>query len=399
MTHATHRILHVEGNEDGTIGGSHRALVDLVLGIDRERFTPVVLFYQGNSYAETLRAKGVEVLLYERERTRERYIRHEGGRARKLLDFAAAVTRRARLIREHRIDLVHLNNSPLFGYSDWLPAARVAGRPCMTFAMGDAVITRPLNRWFARRFDHIIGCSRYMAEAMREVGVRADRLSWTHLGVDVEALRARVDRPAADVRRDLAVPEGAVLATMVGNLRRWKGQHVVLEAIGHLPAEIRARLHVRFVGAASDADEEYVSVLRARIADLGVGDQVRLAGPRSDVPTILAASDLAVHASTMPEPFGLVVPEAMAQGIPVVASKFGGPGEVLTDACGRVFDPAAPTELASHLERLVSDPSLRARLGSAALARIRQPEFGVREMVVRVVRAYERLLGTRPPRS
>ena len=386
------RILHVESNADGTVGGSHRALVDLAQRVDRRRFEPVVLFYQNNPHVATLRESGIEVLLYEDERAREVEIRRHGSRARKLVDFAAAIARRNAFLRRHRIGLVHLNNSPMGGYSDWLPAARLARVPCITFAMGDAINTQAVIRWSARRFDHIIGCSRYMADAMRSLGVRDERLSWTYLGIDVAKLRAAVLRPRESTRALLGVPEDAVLAIMLGNVRQWKGQHVVLEALGRLDQEISRRVHVRFVGAASAADAEYVRSLKQTIAAQGAGDRVQLLGGRDDVPTLLAAADIAVHASVIPEPFGLVVPEALAQGLPVIASKFGGPGEVLDASCGRTFDPAQPEELSRHLAELVSDPDLRRRLGAGARARAEQHDLSIDAMVERIESVYARLL-------
>lgn len=386
------RILHVEGNADGTVGGSHRALVDLALGMDRTRFEPVVLFYQTNKHVETLRARGVEVLLYDQEREREVHIRRTQGQLRKTIDKVGAVARRVAFMRKHRIGLLHLNNSPLFGFSDWLPAARICRIPCMTFAMGDADIRRPYNRWFARRFDYVLACSRYMEQAMRAIGVADDRLGWTYLGIDVPHLHSLVSRPPAETRRALEVAEDGVLVVMIGNLREWKGQLVVLEALRLVEPDIRRRLHVRFVGAAAPSDAPFVQQIEHAIAALDTRDQVRILGPRDDVPTLLAAADIAVHASLMPEPFGLVVPEAMAQGAAIVASKFGGPGEVLTTETGLTFDPARPAELAAHLTDLVRDPVKRRRLGDAAKARAAQPDLSIAAMVARVEAVYEKLL-------
>ena len=186
-------------------------------------------------------------MLYDQEREREVGIRREAGRLRKYADFAGAIGRRASLLRRLEIGLLHLNNSPLAGFSDWLPAARLCRIPCLTFAMGDAEMPRALNRWFARRFDHVIACSQYMERAVLAFGVPPRRVSWTHLGIDAPRLRGAVRQPAEVTRQSLGVPPEAVLVVMIGNLREWKGQHVLLAAISHLEARIRSRLHVRFV--------------------------------------------------------------------------------------------------------------------------------------------------------
>jgi len=386
------RILHVEGNADGSVGGSHRALVNLALGMDRRRFEPVVLFYQDNKHVAELRARGVQVLCYEKVRERELRIRLGDSKAHKFADMGAAILRRRAFLREHRIGLLHLNNSPLFGFSDWLPAARLARIPCITFAMGDASITRPVNRWFAKRFDHVIACSRYMAEAMRNVGVRDERLSWTYLGIDPASLRAAVRRSPAETRREFGVPDDEVLIVMIGNLRSWKGQHVLLESLRGMGHEMRRKVHVLFVGAITAADAAYEAELRRMIAELDGVERLRIIGARDDVPTLLAAADIAVHASTMAEPFGLVVPEAMVQGAAVVASRFGGPGEVIDSECGLTFDPGRPAELTAHLSSLIANPERRRRMGAAARGRAEQRDLSIEAMVERVQAVYARVL-------
>ncbi|HEX2781394.1 MAG TPA: glycosyltransferase, partial [Gemmatimonadaceae bacterium] len=128
---AVRRILYVEACEDGTVGGSHQALYDLVRMLDRRRYEPVVLFYQTNRWVEPIRALGVEVILFDEERRREKaphLARDLPGRVRSVI---AAPFLRAALLRRLSIDLVHLNNSPAEGYEDWLPACRLVGVPCV----------------------------------------------------------------------------------------------------------------------------------------------------------------------------------------------------------------------------------------------------------------------------
>jgi glycosyltransferase involved in cell wall biosynthesis len=383
------RILHVEANEDGTIGGSHRALADLVRAVDHERYTPVILFYQHNPHVAALRDQGVEVHVFDQERAFEREVRGQGG-LRKFADYFGAIARRRRFLRAQRVDLVHLNNSPRVGYDDWLPAAKLAGIPCIAFAMGDANFRSRLAQFAARGLDHVIAISRYMQDAMRRMGIRESRLSLAYLGVDADALRASVTRGREEMRRELAVPEGAVLVVMVGNVREWKGQHVVLEALSRLAPSLRSLVQVRFVGAMTEGDTTYRDALDAKVAALDLGSAVRFLGGRDDVPSIYAAADISVHASVKPEPFGLVVPEAMVHGLAVIASKFGGPGEVLTPECGRTFDTAHPEELAAILTELVSDPALRQRLGAAAQRQV--GTFSALAMAGAVTRVYDALL-------
>lgn len=387
------RILYVEANEDGTVGGSHQALYDLVRLLDRTRYEPVVLFYQDNPFAAKLRDEGAEVHLYDEVRAREREIRQSGRRVAKLVDMAGAVGRRAAFLRANRIDLVHVNNSPKVGNDDWLPAARLLKIPCIAHAMGDAGgETGWMKRLLFRSFDHVIPISQYLFESMERAGYRPDRLDLIYLGVDLERFRARVRRTRAEVRAELGINEDRVLVVMVGNVREWKGQHVVLAALSRVPPEVRERLHVAFVGAAAEGDRGYKESLDEMVARWDLGPTVRFLGGRSDVPDLLNAADVALHASVKPEPFGLVVTEAMALGKAVVAANRGGPAEVVTPESGITFDAAAPEELASILVRLAGDAPLRQRMSAGA--RVRVNDFDARHTARGTERVYARYLGT-----
>jgi glycosyltransferase involved in cell wall biosynthesis len=386
------RILYVEACEDGTVGGSHQALYDLVCQLDRRRFTPVVLFYQANRWVAPLRELGVEVLLYDTERHREKapHLAHYlPGKVRSML---MAPIHRTRLLRRLRIDLLHLNNSPAEGYDDWLPAARVIGVPCVAHAMGTYRPPRKaLGRWAARQHDRVIAISRFVEDTLTSHGMPAERIVRIPLGVDVGAFRARVVRDPETVRSELGVSPDTMLAVMVGNIRHWKGQDVVLAALALLTPGVRARLHVAFAGATAPADSGYRASLESSVREYGLMETVSFLGARRDIPDLMCAADVVVHASRVPEPFGIVVVEGLALGKPVLATHFGGPVEVLTPECGRLYDPAEPGQLAALLSELACDAALRRRLGASA--RNRAPEFDASKVTRAMEQVYASLLG------
>lgn len=387
------RVALVEMNEDFTVGGSYQALYDLARTCDRTRFEPVAVFYQDNAFVARLRAIGVETHVLEPLRAAEHRAHRSGGIAAKLAVRFTAVAARRRWLREHRIDLLHLNNSPRVGGDDWLPASWLAGVPCITYAMGDCDGARGLvQRWLFRRFRRVVAISRHVRDAMAAHGVPRDRIDLVYLGVDGDALRARVTRPRAAVRRELGAGDDTVLAVMVGNIREWKGQHVVLDALARLAPDVRDRLRVAFVGAPIPGDG-YGERLQRMVAEHGLAPHVAFLGSRSDVPELFHAADLAIHASTIPEPLGLVVIEAMALGRPVIAAHDGGPPEMLTPETGLVFDTREPAQLAAHLTTLVADAGYREALGRAAPARA--AEFSVEANATGIERVWSQLLDRR----
>ncbi len=395
MTAATHRILLVEMNEDGTTGGSHQAQFDLVRHLDRSRYEPVVAFYRDNPFVEMHRAEGVEVHVLEEMRAKETNIRRNGHLLAKAGDvLVGAVARRARFLREERIHLLHLNNSPSTGSDDWLPAARLSRIPCVASARGNPRHTlSTVHARLARQHDRILIISDHIMRAYRAAGYQERLLTMVHDGVDLDALRARVGFSREDMRASLGIPSGRLLATMVGNIRGWKGQHVVLEALGRLPQPVRDRLFVQFVGDGDSQEAPYFQALMGMLEQHDLGRMVRFLGTRSDVPDLLTASDLAIHASVSPEPFGLVVVEAMGLGVPVIATRLGAPADVVTEGTGLLFDPTSPEELATALTRLIEEKETRTALARGALKRA--ADFTIQRTVQALEAVYEELLPSR----
>lgn len=387
---APKRILYVEQNEDGTVGGSHRILADLVTRLS-PGYEPLVVFYQDNAWADRLEGRGIEVRTWDARRAEETAARG-GGIGGTLRSLADQIRFRRRLLEEAGIDAVHLNNAPFVGADVWIPACRLAGIPCMTYAMGYGPPESAVQRWLQRRYDLVFSLSEAVERDLDRIGVPRARRIMVHPGIDVAAERSRVSRPGAEVRRDLGIAETNLFAVMVGNIREWKGQHVVVEAVSRLPPDVRGRLSVVLVGeeGPSASHIEYRRRLLSDIREFGLADTVALVGRRDDVPDLFAAADIAIHASIIPEPFGMVLLEAMAHECAVVASDTGGPVEILDAGGGLLFETGDPGTLAELLERLVKDPALRASTGR--VARERAEAFDVTNHVRVVEAGYRRVL-------
>ena len=129
-----------------------------------------------------------------------------------------------------------------------------------------------------------------------------------------------------------------------------------------------------------------------RIEELGLADRVRTTGHVEDMVPMYAAMDVVVHASLMPEPFGLVVVEAMAAGKPIVAAAAGGPAEIVNHAVdGWLYPMGDAQALAGALGYLLDEPGLRATLGRRAPQRARQ--FSLSRHWPAVLGVYEECLG------
>jgi glycosyltransferase involved in cell wall biosynthesis len=389
-----HRILWVEVCDDGTTGGTHQMLLDLARNLDRSRFELVALFYQTNRFIPILRSLGIEVIDYSAEWMAERAPHKTRSRVKKIRSALAAPIARARLLRKHAIDLLYLVNTPAAGFDDWMPAARIVRIPSVACCSGPYVPPRGrFRRWLTRQHYSFVSLSNFVTQTMTGQGLPGERIHLIPPGADLDELRRRATRSPADVRAELGADADRVLVLMVGNIRHWKGQDIVLAALERLPPERRRRLRVAFAGAPSVVDAQYVAGLNETVQRVGLEDVVTFLGTRTDVPDLLKAADIVVHASRVPEPFGIVVVEGMAMGKPVIATGFGGPAEVLIGNSGRLFDPEHPEELAQLLDELASNPEVRAAIGRAALERVKT--FDARQATRALEEVYSEALGRR----
>jgi glycosyltransferase involved in cell wall biosynthesis len=187
----------------------------------------------------------------------------------------------------------------------------------------------------------------------------------------IDTARFAPDGPAADLDALAGLPPappGTVRVGLVATYARWKGHLTFLDAAARLSG-----LPVKFYvvgGPIYQTAAQYAEVeLRAAAADRGVADRVGFVPFQPDTPAVYRALEVVVHASTLPEPFGLTIAEAMACGRAVAVSAAGGAAELFTDGHDALgVPPGDEAALATAVRRLVEDDGLRARLGANAQA-------------------------------
>ncbi len=192
-------------------------------------------------------------------------------------------------------------------------------------------------------------------------------------------VREVTDTDARAARRELNVAEEEILVGVFGRLQRWKGQDVFVKAAAEVA---RARPTARFVvvgGSVFGLEQEFADGLRRSAERLGLADRLTFTGFRTDVARLMAACDIVCHTSRVPEPFGLVVVEAMGLGRATIASEGGGPSEIITPDSGILVPPDDPDALARAIIGLIDDPTGRRTLGDRARERARR-EFSMEKM-------------------
>lgn len=155
---------------------------------------------------------------------------------------------------------------------------------------------------------------------------------------------------------------------MIGRLAPWKGQDVFLRAFASAFAGGDEQAII--VGAALFGEDDWAESLPRLAETLGIAGQVEFTGFMDDVQSIYQRLDILVHASTIPEPFGQVVVEGMAHGLPVVAANTGGPAEIITDEVDGLLYPMGHVDaLAERLRALAVDADRCMQIGKHAARR------------------------------
>lgn len=364
------RVLYVESNFDGTVGGSFFSLYYLVSGLDRSRFEPIVIFSADNPLVPQFQDAGIETRIIRlpaaiRLPTAPGRLVAKAGNL--LLGAVLTPWRLSRLMRRERISLVHLNNSIIKNH-EWMMASRMAGIPCVTHERGinAGYLKRALT--LGRGLAAVICISDAVRDNFEARQVHGLNLVTIPNGLDPAAMQP--GRDPHDVRRELGIPSDAPLVVMVGNIKPWKGQEVLIRAIARLKERL-PDIACLLVGDSSLESSDYHRRMRELVATLGIGRNVHFLGYRRHVADYINAAHILVHASILPEPFGRVLLEGMAMSKPVVASRDGAVPEIVVEgATGLLFETGDDGGLAECLDRLIRDPARATQMGQAGHRRL-----------------------------
>jgi glycosyltransferase involved in cell wall biosynthesis len=384
----------------GQLGGAERVLLEMVrvcAGAPGGRAGVVLI--QPGPLADAVADSGGEPILLPLPDSLARLGEARQGPVRTALGVAAAgwpaaryTARLCEVVERWAPDVVHAN-----GIKMHVLAARTGTRPLVWHLhdyVGRRRISASILRRYASRAAGIIAPSEDAAADARRSLQRPVQV----LPNGVDTARFTPDGPIADLdaAAGLPVATDVVRIGLVATYARWKGHETFLRAVASLPNTRGVRAYV--IGgavygrtASEVSRDELVEAARAA----GVADRIAFIGFQRDLAPLYRALDVVVHASTDPEPFGLVVAEAMACARTVVAGNLGGVNEIVTPESAIVHRSGEAGDLARAMMVAAGDPALRARLGAAARRRVME-HFSVDRFRARLLELYEGLACERP---
>jgi glycosyltransferase involved in cell wall biosynthesis len=317
------------------------------------------------------------------------------------LTLLTNATRLAEIIRERKVSLVHARSrAPAWSA---LVAAKRTGIPFVTTYHGIYAANGPLKRFYNSvmlRGDATIANSEWTAEHIRKTyGPRVRRLVVIPRGIDLTYYNPANISPdrVARLRELWGLAEGERVVLLPGRLTRWKGQLVFLAAVGLLKRSDRWPQGVRAVMAGhAQGRDDYVAELTQAINRNELNRIALVSEHVGDMAAAYLASDIVVSASTDPEAFGRVPPEAGAMGRAVIATDHGGARETLLAGQSAVLvPPGDATALAGALADLLArTPAELAVMGAKGRAHVSR-RYRVERMCAETLALYRELIGIR----
>lgn len=343
------RIVHMMSSLE--CGGMERFVLRLATAQRKRGHDASILAIRGGALDEQAREAGVPVRVIGAH------------------SMPVRIARCAAMVASLEPDIVHAHNPTSMHYA--LVGQLAAGAAALLRRRGPRslpgyVVTdhrgiyRKPTAFEWSRTDAVVAVSDDTAKIGGAVG-KARRIVVIENGIEAEPAK----RSRAAVRADLGLDDGPVCIT-VANLLPVKNYPVLVRALARLRDE-GVKLTAIFVGQGSDR-----AAIETLLGDLSLGpDRIKVLGFRTDIPDLLGASDVFVLASQM-EGLPLAILEAMAAGLPIIATAVGGIPEVVRDGRhGLLVPPGDPAALAAALGKLATDDALRQKLGEQAAARAR----------------------------
>ncbi|HEY2767503.1 MAG TPA: glycosyltransferase family 4 protein [Solirubrobacteraceae bacterium] len=316
---------------------------------------------------------------------------------RALAELSAAAWRVRGIARRERAELVHANSiraGIVLALARLSPVATVVHvRDCLP----PGAVSRATMRLIAASASTIVANSRYTADSVQALAPGA-AVEVVHNAVDLARWDpARIDRVEARARLG-AAGRRELLLGVVAQLSPWKGQDTAIEALRML-RDRGLDVHLLLIGSAKFTaratrfdNRAHLARLQALVAEAGLDERVSWLGERTDVPELVRALD-ALLLPSWEEPFGRALIEAMALGVPVIATAVGGPPEIVRDGCEGYLVP--PRDAAGWADAIVRLAELgndgRRALGGAGRRRVER-EFSAERYATAIGAVYERAL-------
>ena len=373
------------------MGGGEFSLLTLIKELNKEVFTPIVVLGTVGPFKDKLDASGINTKIIKVPDYFRRYKRDPSRKnnffslIKSLFILHKLVKKTEKIIKKNKAKVIVINTvkSAFFG----IPAARRAAiksvwviRDCLSKDYYRKAFLRSIKS-LSRKAGKIICTSQEVKAHLVKLAGNdlEDKINIVYNGADLN--RFNPSLKGESVKKELLLQDKHIIS-LIGRLEPWKGQKVFIRA-AQIIFEKREDLRFLVVGGPLFGREKYEKECHILVKELALEGKVLFLGFRDDIPDIIAASDIIVHTSILPEPFGRDIIEAMACAKPVISTNIGGPAEIISSETGILIEPGKPELLADEIIKLINDPDKMILLGKEARKRIEE-KFDIRKTTAQI---------------
>ena len=291
-----------------------------------------------------------------------------------------------RLVKRHKIEIIYMNNNITLNLEGVI-ASQVFKIPCIAHLRGSEYPS--IEAKIASKYiKYFIATSDFVKKSLLNIEVPQNKLRTIYDGVDVKDCLLKSDFVQCENIKDYKC--GQFNVGLIGCIVDWKGHDVFIEAANILVNELNHKECKYFiVGGMPRENGTLKKQLEKRASSCGLSDHVIFTGHQANVFPFISKMDIIVHASIKPEPFGRVIIEAMVLGKPVIATKMGGPLEIIDDGVNGILIPAnSPQMLANTIHELLNNRDKVTSISQEAIKTI-NAKFNMEKTVKEIENIFE----------
>jgi glycosyltransferase involved in cell wall biosynthesis len=305
------------------------------------------------------------------------------------LQIPAAIFKLSKKISNSGFNIIHTHLShDLWTLVPAVKLSRIKPKLFLTKHMGSGVSKKDLfHKFLYRNVDGIFAISNYVRDGvLSSVPIDQGKIHVLPPGISLE----KYDKGLYDknsLKNKYNIPNDSIIIGMAGRMTPGKGHEDYLSAVSALRNSMNKKITYLVIGSASYGEEDYEKQIRRLAGELNVEDIVRFTGFIDNIPEILSVLDIFVFPSHE-ESFGIIILEAMAMELPVIASRNAGVLDiVIHEETGLLVPPKEPDALANAIKQLVENQDLRSRLGKAGRKRV-EKNYRIDDIISQLINYY-----------
>lgn|SRR5699024_5486178 len=307
--------------------GADKILLELVTGLDKSKFHPIVVLPNDGILKDKLIENGIETYVVHYPILRRKYFNLKG-----IINYGLSYFGKSneivKLLKNKKIDIIHANTTAVLEgiYLKKKLKCKLIWH-VHEIILKPAIINKTISYLIGRYADKCVAVSKAVKKHLIDSKfVDEDKVEVIYNGVDTERFNPNVENKY--LYKEWNIPDEAIKVGMIGRVNAWKGQNDFLDAAEGLLKKY-SNLYIFIVGSAFAGEEWRVDELKKKIADSQNKDRIIFSEFRTDTPEIHSFFDVLVLPSTNPDPLPTVVLEAMGCGTPIVGYNHGGVTEMV----------------------------------------------------------------------